>query len=168
MKRMSRETSHDKFEKRSKSMVVKPTVSNRNRNDSARSSSAQGFGRKKSKKWLDHLEKQGDRHVTAKEEALKLWKRLGNPAVDSPLTPEKGFSTESINVAKRGRKCTVESSVCGSTTTRRAIRNWERSAKNNGDPTAEAQRLMEYPQATQRYLDVMVALQKLAGNQRGR
>ena len=168
MKRMSRETSHGESEKRSKSMVVKPTVSNRNRNDSVRSSSAQGFERKKSKKWLDHLKKQGDRHVTVKEEALKLWKRLDNPAVDSPLNPEKGFSLEAINVAKRGRQCAVESSVCGSTATRRAIRNWERSAKNNGDPTAEAQRLMEYPRATQRYLDVMVALQKLAGNQQGR
>ena len=64
------------------------------------------------------------------------------PNADFALIPEQGYSKEAIGVAKRRPHGTLESSVRSSNYTRRAIRDYERSAKRYGDTAVEETRLL--------------------------
>ena len=104
--------------------------------------------------WKDFLRRQKSKHEDAKLEDLALWDRLDAPVYDSPLIPESGFSEKAIEMAIRGRRCSEETVACGSTKTRKAIRDHERSAAKHGDVDAEVERLSEYPRARRRYMEI--------------
>ena len=123
--------------------------------------------RKKPKRRNDFLAKQEAKHEKVKRDEIKLWKRIDHPTADQPLNPEKGFSEDAIGMAKRGRQCAMESAACGSTHTRKEIWKHERSAWEHGDVTMEAERLLEYPQATLRYNTALNELHLIAGWKRG-
>ena len=106
--------------------------------------------------WKDFLRRQKSKHEDIKLEAPALWERLDAPVYDSPLTPEYGFSEKEIVMAKRGRRCSEETAVFGSTKTRKAIRDHERSAAC--DVGAEIERLSEYPRSRRRYVKIVSGL----------
>ena len=56
---------------------------------------------------------------------------------------------EVIDMASSGRQCAVESEAFGRTQTRKSFRNFERSAREHGNATAEEERLLEY-----QYIDI--------------
>ena len=101
------------------------------------------------------MNRQKEHHDSVKKEALALWNRLDAPVYDSPMIPEAGFSSKAIEMAKRGRRCVEETAVCGSTKTRKSIRDFERSAARHGSVEEEVIRLSEYPVARERYLSIM-------------
>ena len=100
-----------------------------------------------------------ERHRAVKMEALNLWRVLDNPVYDSPIDPEAAFSVEAVRIAKRGRRCTMETHLLGSSETQRAIRNFERIAARHGNDQEQVQRLMEYPNALERYQRIVREVQ---------
>ena len=94
-------------------------------------------------------------HRTTKEGAKQLWYLLGNPAYDSPSNPESMFSAEAVDMAKRGRRRTVETSLLGCNNTRRAIRDFEWIARKHGDESSEIERLKGYPTAMGNYRRIL-------------
>ena len=72
-------------------------------------------------------------HRDMKKLAVQIWTRMDNPVFDSPELPEEGFPDEAIAIAKRGRRCTMETEAIGSNLTKRAIRDHERSALRHGN-----------------------------------
>ena len=117
-------------------------------------------GRPVSTTVMNAQKKMTEHHDRIKLQAADLWKRLDNPAFDSPLGPESGFAAEAIAIAKRGRRATTESCIVGSMATKRAIRDYERSAKNHGATDEEILRLREYPEAVARYVAVANRVKK--------
>ena len=89
---------------------------------------------------------------------------LDHPVFDAPLGPEKGFSEESILVAKRGRRCTMEKQLLGSNLAKKT-RDFERSARRYGNEGGEMKLLQEYPDALQKYQKTVAAIRQR--NQRG-
>ena len=83
---------------------------------------------------------------------------MDNPVADGPSCPESGMSDEAISAAERGRQFELESAVCGSTATRRAIWDHERAAKKRGEVKLDAERLLEYPRAREQYMRLMSEL----------
>ena len=157
--------------RRAKSLVAKPSRAQPRRGDSNRSNSARGLERKHAKKWINHLKRQEEKHISVKGEATRLWNRLKNPTAAFPADPENGFPLEAISAAKRERRRAEESDVCGSTQTRRAIRAFEWSAMRYGDTAMEAERLLEYHRSIHRYIAVMMGLRGnflASRNRRGR
>ena len=100
------------------------------------------------------------KHMRHKEEAKRLWTLLGNPVYDAPLNPETLFAPEAIAIAKRGRRSTMETIVCGSNATKKAIRDHERSALKRGDVMAGVHRLREYPDALIAYKKIVEKVKK--------
>lgn len=96
-----------------------------------------------------------EKNKSAKEQEMKLWGRLGNPAFDSPQNPEALFSDEALAIAKRGRMCAVESAFVGSNVTKRSIRDHARSARRHGNSREEVGRLCEYPEAVTKYKNIL-------------
>ena len=99
----------------------------------------------------DSQKKAEAEHRRTKEEAKQLWYLLARPVYDSPSDPASTFSADAVAMGKRGRRCTIETAVLGSNNIHRAIRDFERSAKMNGNETAEVERLEEYPAALDSY-----------------
>ena len=104
---------------------------------------------------LEEQKRRERTHREIKSEALELWKLLENPVFDSPLNHESNFSDAAVQLAKRGKRCTVESGIVGSTNTKKAIRSYERSAKRHGNEMVEVERLQEYPNAVQDYSRIL-------------
>lgn len=136
------------------------------RNDSRRArSESRGKvlqDRKKPKKLGRFLSQTRGKRERVNQEATQLWGRIDHPTADQTRNHEKGFSADAVAMAKRGRRRTFES-ACGSTETRKAIRNHERSAWKHGDVTMDAERLLEYPQDICRYNKVMGETHRIAG-----
>lgn len=76
------------------------------------------------------------------------------------------MSTYAISAAKRGRQCALESFVCGSAQTRRAIRDHERADRKRGEIGAEAPRLLGYPRERRKYIELMSELQRIADREK--
>ena len=100
---------------------------------------------------VEKQKKDEEQHRVIKREASLLWDLLDNPVYDSPYDPESLFSADAIRIAKRGRRCTAETAVLGSNATRKAIRDFERTARRHGNDDAEVERLREYPDALAAY-----------------
>ena len=83
-------------------------------------------------------------HREWKKQAMELWGTLGNPVYESPMDIEAEYHAEVLNIAKRGRQCTLGTAVLGSTKTKRAIRDHERSDKRRGE-SVEVARLKKSP-----------------------
>ena len=96
-----------------------------------------------------------EHHDGIKQKAVQLWSILGNPVFDVPLNPETGFSAEVVAAAKRGRRCTFETSWLGSDATKKAIRDHERSEKKNSLENEEVGRLREHPEELTGYQRIM-------------
>ena len=72
------------------------------------------------------------------------------------------MTDDAIAAAKRGRQCTMESFVCGSNQTRKALGDHERSVRLKGEVNLEADRLREYPEARCRYITLMAEMRNRA------
>ena len=101
-------------------------------------------------------------HHGRKNQALERWERLDNPSYDAPLNIEACYSEEVLNIAKRGRKCTLETAVMGRNKPKRARMDHERSAKLSGETEIEVELVREYPEALWRYRDVLFKFQARA------
>ena len=73
-----------------------------------------------------------EHHLNLKWQGVRLWELLGNPVYDASMGPGSGYSAEAIAVAKRGRRCTIETAWIGRNATMKEIRDRERSAKKKG------------------------------------
>ena len=82
-----------------------------------------------------------EQHRKEKVQALESGKLLDNPVRGSHRNPEAQYSTEVIDPAKRGRRIVLATAWIGRNVTKRAIRDFERSAKRYGNVDAEADRL---------------------------
>ena len=113
---------------------------------------------------------QEEKHAQVKEDAKIIWGRLENPTSDGQLDPEYGMSADEISAAKRGKRCAIESFACGSTQTRRAIRDHARASRQRGEVGMESERLLEYPRARRRYVELMSELHRRAevGQKKGK
>ena len=109
------------------------------------------------KDFQKQVEKQ---HRKVREHAVELWGLLDNPVFDGPLDPESAFSKEAILQDKRGRMSTLGTARIGSNNTKRAIRDFERSARRYGSVNEEAGRLREYPTAAINYVRIMTRLRR--------
>ena len=92
---------------------------------------------------------------------MKIWARLDHPVFDSPMNHESGFGEDGILVAKRGRRCTMETRLLGSNQTKKKkTRDFERSARRYGNDDEEIRRLREYPEALEQYRRTLSALRR--------
>ena len=98
-------------------------------------------------------------HRRVKSDAVRLWSILGNPVFDSPMHHDRGFIEDAILVAKRGRRCAMETHMLGSNLTKKKTRDFERSARRYGNEGEELRRLTEYPEALKKYHLTLAALQ---------
>ena len=94
-------------------------------------------------------------HRRTREEAEQLRYLLDHTVYDSPSNPDALFSAVAVAIAKRGRRCVIETALLGSNNTRSAIRNFDRRAKKHGDENAEVGRLKEYHTALDSYHRIM-------------
>ena len=83
-------------------------------------------------------------HQERKKQASGILRKLDNPVYDAPLNIEARYSEEVINIAKRGRNCTLETAVMGRNRKKRDLRDRERSAKLRGKTEIGANTQMRY------------------------
>ena len=112
---------------------------------------------------VSYQKRREEDHRKVKSDAMRLWARLDNPVYDSPINPEEGFSEEAILVAKRGRRCTMETHFLGSIQTKKRVRDYERSAKFYGNDEEQLKRLEEYPRALKSYQGIVRRLRQRCG-----
>ena len=110
-----------------------------------------------------YQKRRGGDHREVKSDAMRLWSRLGNPVYDSTFNPEDGFSEEAVLVAKRGRRCTMETHFLGIIQTKKRVRDYERSAKYYGNDEEQLKRLEEYPKALRSCQEIVRRLRQRCG-----
>lgn len=95
------------------------------------------------------------RHLQIKDEAHQLWPLLEHPVYESPMNPENHFPAEAATLAKRRRRWALETVLLGISRTRKAVRDFERIARRNGNDREQVERLRGYPNALTGYKRIL-------------